>query len=109
MLNQIFKYPVPNELLFNLLDKICLKTDSYYLVDMNSYRKMMFHNYNNDFCNELKEYYYVGKSFYIIRKMTYKSFTNIVRQICKLNTILFTSQMKYNESKYNIDYLIYYE
>jgi hypothetical protein len=108
MISQIFKYPVPNELLFNLLDKICLKTDSYYLVDMNAYRKMIFHNYNDNFCNELKEYYYVGKSFYITRKMTYKSFTNVVRQICKINTILFTSQMKYNESKYNIDYLIYY-
>ena len=108
MISQIFKYPVPNEILFNLLDKICLKTDSYYLVDMNAYRKMIFHNYNEVFCNELKEYYYVGKLFYITRKMTYKSFTNIVRQICKINTILFTSQMKYNESKYNIDYLIYY-
>lgn len=108
MISQIFKYPVPNELLFNLLDKICLKTDSYYLVDMNAYRKMIFHNYNDNFCNELKEYYYVGKSFYINRKMTYKSFTNVVRQICKINTILFTSQMKYNESKYNIDYIIYY-
>jgi len=108
MISQIFKYPVPNKLLIDLLDKICLKTDSYYLVDMNAYRKMMFHNYNDDFCNELTEYYYVSKSFYITRKMTYKSFTNVVRQICKINTILFTSQMKYNESNYNIDYLIYY-
>ena len=75
---------------------------------MNAYRKMIFHNYNDNFCTELKEYYYVGKLVYITRKMTYKSFINIVRQICKKNTILFTSQMKYNESKYNIDYLIYY-
>jgi len=109
MSNQIFKYQVPNELLFNLLDVICLKTDNYYLVDMNAYRRMLFHNYEEEFRNQIKEYYYVGKQFYIKREMTYKSFTNIIRQICKVNNILFTSQMKYNESKYNIDYLIYYK
>ena len=108
MSNQIFKHPVPNKLLFDLLDAICLKTDNYYLVDMNAYRKMIFHNYNEPFCEQLKQYYQVGKRFYVTREMTYKSFTNIVRQICKKNAILFTSQMKYNESKYNIDYMIYY-
>jgi len=108
MSTQIFKHPVPNNLLFNLLDTICLKTDNYYLVDMNAYRKMLFHKHDEEFCNELKEYYYIGKHFYITRKMTYKSFTNIIRQICKHNSIPFTSQMKYNESKYNIDYLVYY-
>jgi hypothetical protein len=108
MSGQIIKYQVPNKLLFDLLDEICLKTDTYYLVDMNAYRKMIFHNYNKNFSEELKEYYYVGKQFYVTRNMTYKSFTNIIRQICKKNAILFTSQMKYNESKYNIDYMIYY-
>jgi hypothetical protein len=108
MSSQVFKYPVLNETLYNLLDMICLKTDNYYLVDMNAYRKMIFHKYHIDFINKIKESYYVGKQFYVTRKITYKSFTNILRQICKTNTIMFTSQMKYNESKYNIDYLIYY-
>lgn len=108
MPGQIFKYPVPTTIVYNLLDKICLKTDNYYLVDMNAYRKLMFHGYNIDFVNEIKDSYYVGKQFYITRDMTYKSFTNIIRQLCKFNNILYTSQMKYNESKYNIDYLIYY-
>ena len=108
MSNQIFKHQVPNTLLFNLLDNICLKTNNYYLLDMNAYRKMLFHNLYEEFGNELKEYYFVGKQFYVTRKLTYKSFTNIIRQICKNNSLLFTSQMKYNESKYNIDYLVYY-
>ena len=33
MTNQIFKKNVPNELLFTLLDKICFKTDTSYLID----------------------------------------------------------------------------
>ena len=108
MSSQIFKKIVPKEILFELLDKICFKTDKYYLIDMNAYRKLLFHNYHIDLCNSLKEYYNLSKLFYLERKMVYNSFTNIVRQICKVNNIMFTSQIKYNESKYNIDFLIYF-
>ena len=109
MANQIFRKEVPNEILFGLLEKICFKNDKYYLIDMNAYRKMMFHNYHVDFCEKLKDFYNLSKLFYLERKMVYNSFTNIVRQICKLNNIMFTSQIKYNESKYNIDFYVYYE
>jgi hypothetical protein len=109
MANQIFRKEVPNEILFGLLEKICFKNDKYYLIDMNAYRKMMFRGYHVDFCDSLKEYYNLSKLFYLERKMVYNSFTNIVRQICKLNNIMFTSQIKYNESKYNIDFYVYYE
>ena len=108
MSTQIFRKKVPSELLFELLDKICLKTEKYYLIDTNAYRKLIFYNHNVEFCDSLREYYNLSKQFYLERKMIYNSFTNIVRQICKLNNIMFTSQIKYNESKYNIDFLIYY-
>ena len=108
MTKQIFKNPVPNNLFYSFLEKICLKTEKYYLVDMNSFRKMLFYNYHIEFCETIKNYYHLSKQFYLDRKMTYNSFTTILRQICKNNNIMFTSQIKYNESKYNIDYLIYF-
>ena len=46
MSKQIFKKNVPKELLFEVLDKICLKTDKYYLFDMNAFRKLQFHQYH---------------------------------------------------------------
>ena len=76
---------------------------------MNAYRKMLFYSYYEEFCEKLKDYYHLSKQFYLERKMTYNSFTTILRQICKHNNIMFTSQIKYNESKYNIDYLIYFQ
>lgn len=109
MSSQIFRKKVPNEILFDLLEKVCFKTDKYYLIDVNAFRKLMFHNYHTEFCEQLKDYYNLSKMFYIERKMVYNSFTNIVRQICKLNNIMFTSLIKYNESKYNIDFFIYHE
>jgi hypothetical protein len=108
MSNQIFKVLVPKELLFDLLDKICLKTDKYYLIDNNSYRKMVFNNFHNEFCEILKPYYHLGKRMYIERKMTYNSFVTLIRQICKASNIMYTSHIKYNESKYNIDYFVFF-
>ena len=108
MSNQIFKKMVPKELLFNLLEKICIKTEKYYLFDLNAYRKLIFYNLHTDLCNELIEYYHLGKRFYLERKVSYNVITTIIRQICKSLNIMFASQIKYNESKYNIDYYIYF-
>ena len=90
--------------MIDLLEKICAKTDSTYLIDMNAYRKMLYYELHKPFCEILTEYYHISKRYYLTREMTYNTFTNIVRQICKNNNIMFTSQIKYNESKYNIDY-----
>jgi hypothetical protein len=108
MSKQIFRTPVPASLLFDLLDQICLKTDKYYLIDTNAYRKFMYNNLHNKLADDLVSYYHISKQFYVQRKMTYNSFTNVIRQVCKSANIMFTSQIKYNESKYSIDYLVYF-
>jgi hypothetical protein len=107
-MTQMFRKIVPRELLFQLLDKICLKTGKYYLFDMNAYRKLMFYNLCTDFCESLKEYYHLGKHTYLNRTITYNAFTTIIRQICKGSDILFSTKIKYNESKYNIDCFIFF-
>jgi len=108
MLKQIFKKNVPIEILFLLLDQVCLKTEKYYLIDSNAFKKMVFHKLHEPFLTSLFEYYHISKQFYLTREFTYNTFTNILRQICKSNTIMFTSNIKYNESKYNIDYFVYF-
>lgn len=106
--NQLFKKAVDDRILFDLLDKICLKTNKCYVVDNNAYKKMLYHNIHNEFFESLKDFYYESKHFYLTRKVSYKSFTNIVRQICKHKNILFNSAIKYNESKYSINFYIYH-
>lgn len=108
MLKQIFKENVPILQLFMWLDKFCVKNDKFYLIDNNAYRKCLFHEYETAFLEECKPYYHKSKDFYVTRKFNYNSFVNIVRQICKSNNIMFTNQIKYNESNYNIQYYIYY-
>lgn len=108
MLKQIFRENVPIHLLFDLLQLICLKTDKYFLVDKNAYRKVVFHDYHKHFLEQILPYYQESKKFYVTRNFSYNSFVNIIRQICKSNDVMFTSKIKYNESKYNIDYFIYF-
>lgn len=107
-MSQIFCQPVDINILFELLDKICLKKEKYYVVDNNAFRKLIFHNYHTEFMDKIVDFYHLSKQFYVTRKITYKSFTNIVRQICKLNNIMFTSEIKYSESNYSIDYYVFF-
>lgn len=106
---QIFKKPVPNLDFFIFLDTICLRTDKYFLFDQNAFKKLVFQDSYDEFKTYLMEYYYPSKLFYIERDLTYNSFTNILRQICKNNDIMFTSEVKYINSKYNIIYYIYFD
>jgi hypothetical protein len=108
MICQIFRRPIPIELLMELLEKICLKTDKYFLIDSNAYKVLLYNKYQEDFLNAIIDYYHASKAYYVTREFTYKSFTNIVRQICKSRAIMYSSMMKYDKSKYNIDYFVYF-
>ena len=108
MSKQIFRKSIPSSILFDLLEKICIKKDDHYIIDNNAYKKMKFHELLQPFLIQLQEYYHESKKYYIDRDCTYNSFTNIIRQICKFNNILFTSQIFYNHSTYFIHYIIYF-
>jgi len=108
MSTQIFKKNVPTESLYSLLDDICLKNDKYYIFNNNSYKKGLFNNTITKFIDECKPYYHISKQKYLERKLTYNSFTTILRQICKFNKITHTSQIKYDKSTYDIIYYIYF-
>lgn len=109
MNSQIFKENLPNEILFNLLKKICPINKNYYIINKVSFRTLEYHNYMNDFIEELLPFYYNSKKFYLNRKQTYNTFLTIVRQICNSNNIKYTSNMFYDKSKYEIIYYIYTE
>ncbi len=105
---QIFKEEVPTEILIKLLDDIAVKTDKYYVLNNNSYKKGMFNNVIAVFINQCIPYYHNSKRKYLERKINYNSFITIIRQICNFNKIIYTSQIKYDKSTYDIIYYIYF-
>ena len=108
MSSQIFKKDFPCEIIFSFLEKYASKNKTkYYLVTKETFKRARFNNEIQDFCDNIEEYYYKCKKFYVTRKQTYKTFITILRQICKFKHLAFTSKIKYDKSKYEIVYYIY--
>jgi hypothetical protein len=107
MISQIFKESVPNIKLFSLLELIAIKSDKKYIFNKNSYKKGLIDDKLQQFINECKPYYYASKQKYLDRKLSYSSVTTVLRQICNFNKIVYTSQIKYYKSDYDIEYHIY--
>jgi len=104
--SQIFKIKPDPNIFKDLLENICEIYDGKYILNNASFKKgMMFENIT-DFCSKIKECYYDSKLFYIERKMTYKYFITVVRQLCKINNLSYETETKYNKSSYEIIYMI---
>ncbi len=108
MSTQIFKNIIPPEKLFKLFDSLCVKNDKHYFFDSTSFKKGLFTEEINKFLEECKPYYHLSKRKYLEKKLTYNSFTTVLRQICNSNQIVYTSQIKYDKSDYEIIYYIYF-
>jgi abortive infection bacteriophage resistance protein len=105
----LFLSQVPNQILFDLLETLCIKTERYYLFDWSTFRKLKYYEpLYNDFKDAIVTHYRETKRFYVNREVTYNTVTTIIRQICKHNGILCEQKIKYNGPSYNIDYYIYY-
>jgi len=108
MSTQIFKKKIPNEYLFELLDKICVKNKDYYLINIISFKKGTYNSYIKDFFDLCRDYYHISKRKYIDKTITYNSFTTVVRQICNFNKIIYKNEIKYDRSSYDINYYVYF-
>jgi len=108
MNSQIFKKQIPKEQLFDLLEKICCKTENYYVFNKIAYKKGEFVGLLQPFIESLLPSYHKSKEFYLTRKQTYSSFATIIRQICRSHNINYESKIAYIKSTYDIVYHIYF-
>ena len=107
-MSQTFKSPINKNILFEFLEKICEKREKYFVFDLSSYKRGELNKENELFLEIIKPYYHTAKQFYIERKISYSRLCTIIRQICKFNSISFTTKVLYSKSKYNIPYYIYF-
>ena len=107
MPSQIFKNDIPNDILFELVNKIAVKCNNCFVINNISFKKGIFTNDIINFIETCKSYYHLSKRKYLEKKLTYNSFITVIRQICNNNKITYTSQIKYNKSNYEIVYYIY--
>ena len=108
MSSQIFKSQIPNNIFFELLDKICLKNEKHYTFNIESFKKGVYNEDIPKFITTCIPYYHLSKRKYLERKLTHNTFNTILRQICNFNKIKYISEIKYDRSAYDIVYHIYY-
>ena len=109
MTKQLFKDIVNSTELFQLLDKICSKSESYYIVNNAAYKRGIFTGDIVKFVDYCKPYYHTSKRHYLDRKTNYNGFITILRQICNSNNIAYTSKITYDKSTYDILYYISFQ
>jgi hypothetical protein len=106
MKSQLFKSIVPICILFELLDKICIKDEKYYHLSKSAFKAAEYHNLISSFCSSVSEHYRKSKQYYVDRKMNYNKFITVVRQICNINNVPYTSKIVYIKSYYDIVYYV---
>ena len=113
--SQLFCKTVPDNILYDFIGKVSTLqtsdisgvTRNFYKIDKIIFKKLEFHNLIKNFLEEIKQYYFTNKHYYIERDITYNNFLTIVRQLCKYNNIDFKKEIVYEKDTYSIEYYIF--
>ena len=106
-MSQIFKSKVPSSMLYDFLSKHATSSLDYYIFNKTAYKTARFHKDTRCFLSCMEDFYHDSKKFYARRDDTYNNFLTVIRQICKKNSIAYTSRKEYLNSTYDISYNIY--
>lgn len=106
--SQIFRDDIPKKILFDFLKENASEKSNYYFFTKTHFKAAQFNENIVTFLETVKAYYFPSKQKYVTRKMNYKNFVTIIRQICKFHHIPFSSNIKYDKSSYEINYNIYF-
>ena len=105
-MSQVITNKLKKDLVENILKSISQPYKKYRKFNKFYYKKLILENKLSPILDKLEPYYYKSKKYYI-KNTTYNGITTIIRQLCKLFHIPYTSQIIYNKSKYIIEYYIY--
>jgi hypothetical protein len=103
---QLFKTNVPIHIILDFIKLICEEKDMTFILNKIIYKQAEYNNNILPFIELLKPYYYKSKLYYLERKLDYVKFMTIIRQLCNLYNIDYTSKIVYNNSNYEIEYII---
>lgn len=108
MLSQNFKKIYPKEEFIDFLKSYSSYNEKYLIFSKAAFKKMKIDKKCQPFFDKLKKYYHESKNFYVNRIPIYKHFVTVIKQICKINSIPYTSKISYSKSTYELSYYIYY-
>ena len=106
MNSQLFKKTLPISTLIKFIDDNCVREGKFHVFSKTCFRRAVYHDRIQPFCNILTDCYHNSKKYYIEREMDYTKFTTVLRQVCKLHNLPYASRIVYDKSTYDIHYYI---
>jgi len=104
MVNTVIRKNIPQHFFEKFL-KHLIHDNNEYILTYDCFKSLEVYDIPQKFINELREYYYPHKHYYLNRT-SYKSFGTILRQISRHLNLGFRSKVKYYQNKYSIIYVI---
>lgn len=105
-MSKLFQTPVSLNILYDLLDQICLFKETYYVIDPTSFNKMMYIGLYQQFIDTITPHYFPQKRSAVLKEPTYYNFINIIKQISKLHGIEVKSKIvRMNSTKHTSYFL----
>ena len=104
-MNQIIKNKI--ECFNDFIISVGVKENNYIVINENVFKQALYNNLILSFYEKITDYYYESKKYYLQREITYNGFITILRQISKKNNIMYTSKIKYSNSKHSLEYYFY--
>lgn len=115
-MSQIFKKEVSLHELYNALYGILYDIQLYnnssvspleILINKSVFKRAELHQQIQPLLTNLKPYYNKSKQHYLSRPINYNNFMTIIRQLCNVNNINYSSKIVYAQSDYEIEYSIF--
>ena len=104
--NQVIHSDNCYTVLVNLLKHYASREDIYYVINLVSYKKLIYDNNLINFIDELKPFYYNSKLKYLENCKTYNNFLTIIRHLCSYNNLSYHKKVIYKKSKSEPSYYI---
>lgn len=105
-MSQVIKKNLKKSIAIEILKSIGQPYKQFIKCNKFYYKKLLLENKLSHILTKLEPYYYDSKKYYLENK-SYNGLTTILRQLCKLFNIPYTSKIIYNKSKYIIEYYVY--
>jgi hypothetical protein len=88
---QLFRSTPPIEIIWELLELICIeKTTEYFIVNYESYRRLLFLELETYLYDKLIQYYHPSRTQYLEKELNYKRMLTIIRQVCSVYNVPYT-------------------
>jgi hypothetical protein len=108
-MSNIFKTIPDKNIILNYIKENSYNINNRYIIDINIYKKSLLNCEIDKLIIYIKPFYFKVKHIYLERKINYKNYLTIIRQLLNIFNIKYIKKIKYFHSIYEIIYIIYEE